>query len=206
VIKDDGIDFVFNTPNDKSRPGYLKMGWQEVGKLPVAIRVAGPKAALTVARSRVAASHWPREVSLGIPVTEVIDDLASSPSTVDPTSVATNVGPDFYKWRYGADFLGYRAVRGEGGHLICRVRQRGEAKELVMLDAPGLDASKADHAAKRLLGALGVDHALRIGATDLRCGFVPAPGGPVVTWRSVCSQSMPPLANWHLGMGDVELF
>ena len=45
VIKDDGIDFVFNTPNDKSRPGYLKMGWQEVGKLPVAIRVAGPRAA-----------------------------------------------------------------------------------------------------------------------------------------------------------------
>ena len=43
VIEGDGIDFVFNTPNDKSRPGYLKMGWQEVGKLPVAIRVAGPR-------------------------------------------------------------------------------------------------------------------------------------------------------------------
>ena len=54
VISDDGIDFVFNTPNDKSRPGYLKMGWQEVGKLPVAIRVAGPGGAMRMARSRVA--------------------------------------------------------------------------------------------------------------------------------------------------------
>ena len=59
VIRDDGVDFVFNTPNDKSRPGYLKMGWQEVGKLPVAIRVAGPGGAVRMARSRVASSHWP---------------------------------------------------------------------------------------------------------------------------------------------------
>jgi GNAT superfamily N-acetyltransferase len=29
--------FVFNTPNDQSRPGYLKMGWQEVGKIKVAL-------------------------------------------------------------------------------------------------------------------------------------------------------------------------
>jgi GNAT superfamily N-acetyltransferase len=29
--------FVFNTPNDQSRPGYLKMGWIEVGKIKVAL-------------------------------------------------------------------------------------------------------------------------------------------------------------------------
>ena len=28
----DGVKFVFNTPNDQSRPGYLKMGWQAVGR------------------------------------------------------------------------------------------------------------------------------------------------------------------------------
>ena len=72
VIKDDGIDFVFNTPNDKSRPGYLKMGWQEVGKLPVAIRVAGPRGAVRMARSRVASSHWPLDVALGEPVADVV--------------------------------------------------------------------------------------------------------------------------------------
>ncbi len=31
VARDDGVDFVFNTPNEQSRPGYLKMGWQVVG-------------------------------------------------------------------------------------------------------------------------------------------------------------------------------
>ena len=32
-MRADGVDFVFNTPNSQSRPGYLKMGWREVGVL-----------------------------------------------------------------------------------------------------------------------------------------------------------------------------
>jgi hypothetical protein len=207
VIEDDGIDFVFNTPNDKSRPGYLKMGWQEVGKLSVAIRVAGPGGAVRMARSRVASSHWPLDVAFGEPVPDVVADLAvGAESALDRSTIVTNVSTRFYEWRYGADFLGYRAVAGRGGHLVCRVRQRGGAKELVMLDSPGLDISSADRIAGRLLRASGLDHALRIGAPDPRHGFVPAPGGPVVTWRSVCATAMPPLANWSVGMGDVELF
>jgi GNAT superfamily N-acetyltransferase len=42
-LRDDGVDCVFNTPNDKSRPGYLKMGWQQVGKVPVSVRLTGPR-------------------------------------------------------------------------------------------------------------------------------------------------------------------
>ena len=75
-----------------------------------------------------------------------------------------------------------------------------------MLDAPGLDTVVGRSIGRRLLRANGLDHALRLGAIDLPNGFVPAPGGPVVTWRSVCAEAMPPLANWQLSMGDVELF
>lgn len=39
--KEDGVDFIFNTPNKSSKPGYLKMGWQEVGRLPISIRPVG---------------------------------------------------------------------------------------------------------------------------------------------------------------------
>ena len=206
-IRDDGIAFVFNTPNDKSRPGYLKMGWREVGKLPVAIRVAGPGGAVRMARSRVASSHWPLGIDLGVPALDVASELAAEDgSSMDTGTITTNVGPAFYGWRYGADFLGYRAVASHGGHLICRVRQRGDAKELVMLDAPGLDTASADRAAVHLLRRNRLDHALRLGIADARHGFVPAPGGPIVTWRSVCVEAMPPLANWQVGMGDVELF
>ena len=207
VIEADGIDFVFNTPNDKSRPGYLKMGWQEVGKLPVAIRAAGPRGAMRVLRSRVASSHWPSEVGFGVPVAEVLSDLVAGVEPMGENgAIRTNVSSAFYQWRYGADFLGYRVVASDGGHLVVRVRQRGDAKELVMLDAPGLMRPMADRVAGRLLRPNGLDHALRIGPRDVRHGFLPAPGGPVVTWRSVCADVMPPLGDWRLGMGDVELF
>lgn len=37
-----GLQMVYNTPNEKSEPGYLKMGWKKAGKLPVAISVINP--------------------------------------------------------------------------------------------------------------------------------------------------------------------
>jgi GNAT superfamily N-acetyltransferase len=33
-LRAEGVDFVFNTPNDQSRPGYLKMGWHLVARPP----------------------------------------------------------------------------------------------------------------------------------------------------------------------------
>jgi GNAT superfamily N-acetyltransferase len=39
-LRPDGVAFIFNTPNDKSRRGYLKMEWTPVGRLAVGARVA----------------------------------------------------------------------------------------------------------------------------------------------------------------------
>jgi len=33
-----GEHFIFNTPNDLSRPGYLKMGWEPVGKISIGVK------------------------------------------------------------------------------------------------------------------------------------------------------------------------
>jgi len=41
-LKQEGVDLIFNTPNARSLPGYLKMGWQVVTKWPVYIRVLRP--------------------------------------------------------------------------------------------------------------------------------------------------------------------
>jgi GNAT superfamily N-acetyltransferase len=48
-----GMDVVFNTPNQNSKPGYLKMGWREAGKLPIHIQLLRPVSmAMTVAKLR----------------------------------------------------------------------------------------------------------------------------------------------------------
>lgn len=39
VAAAEGMDLVFNTPNASSKPGYLKMGWKEVGRIPLLFKV-----------------------------------------------------------------------------------------------------------------------------------------------------------------------
>ena len=34
----DGVDLVFNTPNEKSGAGYLTMGWKKVGPIGAMVR------------------------------------------------------------------------------------------------------------------------------------------------------------------------
>ena len=36
------VELIFNTPNEKSLPGYLKMGWQSVGRVPILVRPQHP--------------------------------------------------------------------------------------------------------------------------------------------------------------------
>ena len=38
LAKSNNDNFIFNTPNEQSRPGYLKMGWKQVGKIYVGLK------------------------------------------------------------------------------------------------------------------------------------------------------------------------
>ena len=68
-------------------------------------------------------------------------------------------------------------------------------------------AEHADRLAGRALREAGADYVLRLGAPRPGAGFLPLPGaGPVMTWRAVTDAGMPPLSNWLLGLGDIELF
>ena len=53
-----GDALVFNTPNDQSRPGYLKMGWSVARRLPVGVLPAGPRSIRAMVSSRVPAEMW----------------------------------------------------------------------------------------------------------------------------------------------------
>jgi GNAT superfamily N-acetyltransferase len=52
-LRQGGIPFIFNTPNENSLPGYLKMGWSIVARLPVYMRPIRPaRMLLGLARRR----------------------------------------------------------------------------------------------------------------------------------------------------------
>lgn len=54
-LKEEGVHFIFNTPNDKSLPGYLKMGWKVAGRVPMYVRALRPLRLVAAAFGRTAA-------------------------------------------------------------------------------------------------------------------------------------------------------
>ena len=112
----------------------------------------------------------------------------------------------FARWRYGLADLHYRVVDDGDAAIVVRLRRRGTGRELVVADQLG-DPERADSLVVDTLRRVGATHALRLGSANLRRGFVPVPrGGPILTWRAVCDHGPPPLPNWDLCLGDLELF
>lgn len=212
ALRADGVGFVFNTPNEQSLPGYLSMGWHEVGHLPTTVL---PRAGglMRTARSRAPADRWSADLTVGVGIDEWLDlgGLARHAQSARPPddmrALRTAVSHDFLRWRYGSLLLPYRVVDDGEGAVIVRARQRGRSRELVVATSFGADPAHADHLVRRTLRAAECDHALRLGAPNPRGGALPMPGaGPLLTWRALGDAGMPPLGSWNLALGDIELF
>jgi GNAT superfamily N-acetyltransferase len=210
-LQREGVAHVFNTPNEQSRPGYLKMGWHEVGTLPVAVRFRSPVSALRAVRARVPADKWSLPTDAGVPALDGLADaqwVASLLETSTDGRIRTDVDIEVLRWRYGFGPLHYRALVQPDGLLLFRLRRRGPSVECVV----GHVLARDDGARRRLLAGVArstrADQVLHL--TDracLRARYVPLPGvGPILTWRAVTDDAMPDLEAWDLGMGDVELF
>lgn len=206
-LRADGVAFIFNTPNAQSRPGYLKMGWRDVGRVPVAVRVMHSTRTAGMVRTRVAANHWSEPIEVGVPVDQWLagNEVAWSPPT-DVRSIATRVDEAFARWRFGFEPLHYRVVDDDAAAVAVRLRWRGSSRELVHAATLRGPDDRADRLVVHVAKQVAADHALRLGAGNLRRAFVPAPMGPRLTWRAVNEPGQPPLHNWHLTMADVELF
>ncbi len=178
----EGADLVFNTPNADSRPGYLKLGWQEVGLLPVHVSPVRPLAFLRGARgastanssgsaSAVAGTSTPatrRECPLPPAAAAFADpdELSDLLVQVAPTHrLHTRLTPEYLRWRYvDAPGLDYRCVRVEqGGRLVGlafgRARQRAALVELTLGDVIVREGDR--RTARRVLRSArrsGVDH------------------------------------------------
>jgi hypothetical protein len=220
-LRDEGVDFVFNTPNDQSRPGYLKMGWEVVGKLPAAMLPTGVGGMRRIASARVPAERWSLPSEAGDPAADVLAHtdgverlLASQPAN---GALTTRRSAPFLTWRYATPLLGYRAIVAAGGVdegvAIVRVRRRGPAREAVLADVlvAGDDGRARRALIRRVRRAVDADYVMAIAAPAraLADGLVPLPAlGPVLTWRRLATSRLhaPHRDHWRVTLGDIELF
>lgn len=153
-----GVSLIFNTPNANSLPGYLKLGWRVVARLPVAIRVLRPwrflaglaqpgdrRVALpdwsTV--SQGATQSWRQSTATGA----VLALAALSEADRGFHGLRTPRTAAFLEWRYGqhpqADYglfpLWGRAGGLEGAAVLRLERRRGLLGGLItdLFVAPG---------------------------------------------------------------------
>lgn len=201
-----GYDAVFNTPNNQSRPGYLKMGWTELGRPSLQVRPSGARSALQMLRSRTGAEKWSEPTVVGRPAAGALHEpgfesrltkLLPSGDWATPRSAA------YFRWRYGFEPLHYRALEVRGGLAIFRVRRRGPSREVALCEwlAPEPDR----RALRRLVGAAG-DYVVSCNL-GVAHGLVPLPNlGPVVTWRPLARPAVPALGDLAFCLGDLELF
>lgn len=211
----DGVDFVFNTPNDQSRPGYLKMGWQEIGKLPTFVRPTRWTRVARIAKARVPAQRWSTPSTAGADAREVLEDDEGIAALLDArghsVGVATRISREFLRWRFGTPLLGYRAMVPEGGArnglAIFRVRGRGSAREaaLVALLTRAGDRRTAARLVRSVARSADADYVLALGGATRPPGLVRLPkAGPILTWKPVAAPQPP--SRWDLTLGDIELF
>jgi GNAT superfamily N-acetyltransferase len=196
-----GIDFVFNTPNDQSRPGYLKMGWRQLGRVPVRVRPTLPPRLGRLRSARAPAERFGEPVT-GFPTI----GEAALPAPPAGDHLRTDAGPDFLRWRYGLEDLGYRVARGDNeSAAVFRVRRRGRAREATFSELAG--SRRAWPALVRsVLRATGADLATLPDDAPLRAALRVTRIGPTLCVRDLAGAAPEHLEAFRLSLGDLELF
>jgi len=211
VARAELTDIVFNTPNDKSGAGYLKMGWREVGTLGVFGRVTG-----VLPRIR---THSDRALDDDVDADVVAGALARRQSDA---RLRTRHDAASLRWRYvDIPGLSYRQAREGDAVAVFRRQQRRGVRELTVVELAHPETTRGVRDAARLLRALcRVGDALTVTAVApapsstalalLAAGFIWAPVGPRLFVRGVDLRRLDRVpdqrADWGLGTGDLELF
>jgi GNAT superfamily N-acetyltransferase len=205
ALQADGVDMVFNTPNDQSRPGYLKMGWHVVGRLPLVMR---PSRLASIARlrgARVPAERWSMPTSMGEP-----PRFPARAAGVDAGGLVTNRRDAYLEWRYGLEPLAYRVLALEDDTdalAVFRLRRRGSAVEAAVAELFATHRSQRRELLRAVARLDGVDYAAALSRNALAHRALSLRRiGPILTARSISGFEIPPLPGWQLALGDVELF
>jgi GNAT superfamily N-acetyltransferase len=226
------VDLVFNTPNANSLPGYLKMGWQVAGQIPVSVRVRRPMrfGLGKLRRGRGPATPPSERPTVDAPTAaEALRDDARVAALLEgaehPThGWATPRSVEHLRWRYGdAPLLGYHAVAEErSGELVglALFRPRAEASLWGLSVGDVIVPPGEVDTARRLLRAAAssadvayVAATFPAGSTAARAHRGPttirAPHGMTFVVNPLRDDLEPDprlLSSWALSTGDVEVF
>lgn len=135
--KEEGVDFIFNFPNQNSLPGYLKMGWRFVGKLQWYIKVLKPFLFL----QSFYLKKQSKRIKVGSNYTFTIQKIKKALKSYDVSKdlVTINSSEKYYQYRYGSHptreygIIEYKNNE-ESSIAIFNMMQKGRLKEMVIME------------------------------------------------------------------------
>lgn len=205
-----GGNFVFNTPNDKSRPGYLKMGWIDSGKIEVAL-----KPVLKFWNFKNQSSNY--EINYHTTSENIIKLCEKWNSRFhDSSCLFTPKSLEYLKWRYENNpLIQYEVYASSDFYLACYVKKQKGIKELRISECIYLSEEKLGLVEKTinlLCKKFGV-HIISFSGKLLKLPFPFLKGsfGPKLTVRELNLQPAEKnicfeIDNWCYSLGDLELF
>lgn len=207
VARSEGVQLVFNTPNDKSAPGYLRMGWEDVGPIGVLVR---PR----LGRAVRPAPDRPPLIGTWAPKAQPLP--ASSIRADRPArGLRTPRSEAYLSWRFRSHptaSYGWIAD-GKGAGLVARAGARASRSELVISDLLGSPTPRVIRSAARasrvryLAGWFSGGSPER--ATAVKGGMIPVPGITSLRLVALPLADLPldvhDLGSWDLSTSDLEL-
>lgn len=201
--------FIFNTPNSKSRPGYLKMGWQKLGKIRVFLTFPWLYVFLLFTKKKSEVTENQSADSLEIICNKENQKLKNLGVFFTPKSSS------YLIWRYEQNQLeSYIKLATSEWCVFCYVKKHGWIKELRIVEALGVDTDKIKQEIKQAIIPLALKHYCFIisSATNeiFSIGFY-SKIGPMLTFCDLTkSQRIINVLEdpniFHYSLGDLELF
>jgi len=226
LCRKDGVDFIFNTPNAQSKPGYLKMGWVEAGNLPISVKISRPfnlarNAVLTPAPYVTPKYNMHKQID-GEAVQSFVERCASQSGDL----ITTDISARYLVWRYRyVPVVQYTALIDNDnekilGLLMARAKDGKYGRELRITDL-FLSNESDGRSLMSQLGELekswqtdyttvsGAVGSYAIGIMRKYSVYYKLNRGPSVTIRDLNFGDLGTLSNfknWSPTLGDLELF
>jgi predicted N-acetyltransferase YhbS len=203
IGRERGDHFVFNTPNSQSKPGYLKLGWEGIGRLKVQVR---PLNLLKFKNDTI-------EFRLSDEITVVSNLLNSNHDFLKESGkLFTPKDLDYINWRYLNNPLQkYHIVYDSDFFIAGYLKERKNFSEFRISEA--ITSEKGKIQAKSAILNLAKSSTANFLSLSPNSGIQFKIGitekiGPVLTYKPInlTQPEFTDLNTWNYSLGDLELF
>lgn len=205
IASESGDHFVFNTPNPQSKPGYLKMGWEEVDRVKLNLIPVFPS------------FNW-KKVQKEINRLEVDLDsllLISRTKKIRNNLLFTPKNKKFLNWRYIENPLqDYEIIAGKDYFIAFYIKRHKHFNELRISECILEDKFNCTQLNLEIKNFARLNRAIFISVshnTKLFSYSIKGKFGPILTFKNInleteLSSSLVRINKWNYSLGDLELF